>query len=263
MDNELAKVFAQLAELSAEMSKLFSRAAELAGGVDSAEKIVAADYSARPKLNELQQIIDAANGGDVPSIFKLKKLAEENSVAKLALEKLYYDGDKETIGDVLVLPEGLEYVEDGEFVNLKNITKVVLPESLIGIGDDAFEDCTNLEEINFPDGLQSIGNGAFSGCALKEVKVPALTSIGRHQVFGYVEKVIFAEGRTTISNYSFANCSHLKEVIFPKSLMSILNNAFYGCGNLISITYYKRTENILINAFVDKWERLEKRVIYE
>jgi len=55
----------------------------------------------------------------------------------------------------------------------------------------------------------------------------------------------------------------LKEVIFPKSLMSILNNAFYGCGNLISITYYKRTENILINAFVDKWERLEKRVIYE
>lgn len=263
MDNELAKVFAQLAELSAEMSKLFSRAAELASCVESAEKVVTADDSAQPKLTELQQIINAANGGDVPAIFKLKELAKENSAAKLALEKLYYDGDKENIGAVLVLRDGLEYVENGEFSNLESIKKVVLPESLIGIGEDSFEGCINLEEINLPDGLQSIGNGAFSGCILKEITIPALTSIGRHQVFGYVEKVIFAEGRTTMANYSFANCSNLKEVIFPKSLTSIVNNAFYGCNNLISITYYKRTENVLINAFVDKWERLEKRVIYE
>lgn len=263
MNNELAEVFAQLAALSAEMSKLFSRASELAGGVDSSEKISPAEDFAQPESNEIQQTIDAANGGDVPAIFKLKELAKKNSLAKSALEKLYYDGDRENIGAVLVLRDGLDYVENGEFSNLTNITKVVLPESLIGIGDDAFEGCTSLTEINFPDDLKSIGNGAFSGCILKEVTVPALTSIGRHQVFGYVEKVIFAEGRTTIANYSFANCSNLKEVIFPKSLTSIVNNAFYGCSNLISVTYYKRTENILINAFVDKWERLEKRVIYE
>ena len=260
MDNELAEIFSRLAELSAEMSKLYSRAAELAGGV---EKIVTVDDSARLEVNELEQTIDAATGGDVAAIFKLKELAKKNSAAKFALEKLYYDGDNKNATGTLVLRDGLKYIEDGEFVNLENVTKVVLPESLIGIGDDAFEGCINLEEINLPACLKSIGNGAFSGCILKEVTVPALTSIGRHQVFGYVEKVIFAEGRTTISNYSFANCSNLKEVIFPKSLTSIVNNAFYGCNNLNFVTYYKRTENILINAFVDKWERLEKRVIYE
>ena len=263
MDNELAKVFAQLAELSAEMSKLFSRAAELAESVDASEKVVMVDDFARPKVDEIQQTINSAVGGDVPAIFKLKELAKINSVAKSALEKLYYDGDKKNIGAVLVLRDGLEYVENGEFSNLESVIKVVLPESLIGIGDDSFEGCIKLEEINLPDGLKSIGNGAFSGCILKEVTVPAFTSIGRHQVFGYVEKVIFAEGRTTIANYSFANCSNLREVIFPKSLTSIVNNAFYGCINLISVTYYKRTENILINAFIDKWEKLEKRVIYE
>ena len=155
MNSELSRIFAQIAELSSEISKLCSRAAELAGGVEVED---------RESKELLRQTINDAVAGDVQAIFKLKEAAKENSVAKWALEKLYYDGDKKNAVGTIILREGLKYIEQNEFSGLKNVTKIILPEGLVNIGDNAFDGCISLEEIYFPRSLNFIGYSVFWNC---------------------------------------------------------------------------------------------------
>ena len=183
MNNELANIFSQLAELTAEMSKLYSRAAEICGNeIVSSEK-----SSGRLNQNDLRELLIAAERGDVPAILKLKVLAKENSQAYSELEKLYYDGDRKKAVGTIILRDGLRYIEHGEFKNLKNITHIIFPEGLTGIGDNAFEGCISLEELTLPEGLTSIGNNAFKDCHnLKEIYFPrnCLTLIGTNAFYG-------------------------------------------------------------------------------
>ena len=180
MNNELAQIFSQLAVLTAEMSKLYSRAAEICGN-----EIVSSKKDGFK--NDLREILIAAERGDVPAILKLKILAKENSQAHDELEKLYYDGDKKKAIGTIILRDGLRYIEHGEFKNLKNVTNIIFPEGLVGIGDNAFEDCISLEKLTLPEGLTSIGNNAFKNCHnLKEIYFPrsCLTLIGTNAFYG-------------------------------------------------------------------------------
>lgn len=56
-----------------------------------------------------------------------------------------------------------------------------------------------------------------------------------------MEKVIFPSTLKTIDNYSFKNCTKLKEVTLPASLREIYKNSFYNCTNLTKLIYGEGT----------------------
>ena len=65
----------------------------------------------------------------------------------------------------IVLPEGLEVIDDNAFCGFKNLEEINLPSTLVRIGDNAFTNCSSLANVAFPEGLKEIGKSAFSGMA--------------------------------------------------------------------------------------------------
>lgn len=68
------------------------------------------------------------------------------------------------------VPEEIEFrpgtttIGKGAFGSCKSITKVVLPEGVEKIEDNAFYGCKNLQVIQLPNSLKVIANSAFYGC---------------------------------------------------------------------------------------------------
>ena len=84
------------------------------------------------------QTIDAANGGNIDAILKLKSLAEDGDTqATDALEKLYWDGNKEHAVGTVVIREGVTTLANDAFMYCDKLKKVILPDSLISIADGA------------------------------------------------------------------------------------------------------------------------------
>ena len=243
MNNELAKIFSELAAAYKKpsvdndaISKLFARAAELGANVGSTPAQI---HGNEQNAESLQDIILDASNDDIPAILKLKKLAKEDRQAKAALKNLYYDGDQKKTFGTMILYDGLKYIDEGEFKNLKNVTKIVLPESLVGIDNNAFEGCINLEEVYFPQTLTSIGASAFQGCrSLKQINLPdSVTSIG-DSAFSQctnLKEVVLSKGLTYISNGAFSGCSSLPKIEIPDSVNSIGDSAFAHGTNLKEI----------------------------
>ncbi len=66
------------------------------------------------------------------------------------------------------IPEGIEVIESGAFMECPYLEEVVFPSTLKKIGSAAFSDCVNLKRYRLPYGLTEIGSYAFLGCELIE-----------------------------------------------------------------------------------------------
>lgn len=71
----------------------------------------------------------------------------------------------------IVIPEGVEHIGDGAFIENKKIQSVVLPQSLTWIGMSAFSECVNLKSITIPANVTFIDKLAFSNSGLEEVVI--------------------------------------------------------------------------------------------
>lgn len=72
-----------------------------------------------------------------------------------------------------------------------------------------------------------------------------------------LQKLVFANGVTSIGESAFVNCANLKTLVLSKDVKKIYENAFYNCDNLTAIYNYRPTPtNIYANTFtgVDKFE---------
>lgn len=80
----------------------------------------------------------------------------------------------------VVVPEGVEKIEDSGFWGCKSLKSVTLPSSLRVIEGDAFRMCEELESIVIPEGVDEIGMDAFTSCSkLKDIYLPnSLWDIG-------------------------------------------------------------------------------------
>ena len=71
-----------------------------------------------------------------------------------------------------ILPNTMVRLEENVF-NTAYLEEVVLPEGLQGIEDRTFYNCSALRSINLPESLTYIGESAFQGAGLTEVRIPA------------------------------------------------------------------------------------------
>ena len=165
--------------------------------------------------------------------------------------------DKKTIlkvpyeyGEECVIPEGVETIAAGVFVDRYDISSVVLPESLKTIEDMAFCNCAELKTIRIPAGVTTIGAEAFGGTPV------AFEVDANNKNYASLDGVLFSKDMTTLycgggvtkSDYTIPNgveavavdafwgCQTLQKVTVPEGVKSIRTMAFYGCSNLVSVT---------------------------
>lgn len=75
-------------------------------------------------------------------------------------------------GTAVRLREDTVSIGGGAFYDCPELIDIILPEGLQRIENVAFAGCINLEEIELPESLKIIGEGAFSNCGLTHVEIP-------------------------------------------------------------------------------------------
>ena len=109
----------------------------------------------------------------------------------------------------IIIPDGVEEIEDSAFKNCITLEKIIIPKSVIKIGRGAFYNCKKLIEIKLPQSLTAIDSFVFAGCSnLLSVQMP--------------------DSLTTIECGAFARCNKLKEIELPGDCLEEGKNFFGG-----------------------------------
>ena len=119
---------------------------------------------------------------------------------------------KNTTTRSVVLPDTVEEIAEGAFVDMDVLETVELPSSLRYIGRSAFRDCKRLKIIDFPEGLKEIDSFAFAGCT-------SLIS------------ALLPDSLKTLGDEAFCKCISLEEVRLPEA-PEYIGRAFYDCKKL-------------------------------
>lgn len=206
-----------------------------------------------------------------------------------SVDGLLYTKDMKNLKNVpvdiegeLVLPEGVQEIEEGVFRNCEKLTKITFPKTLKIIGENAFNWCRELKEVFIPASVDSIGSWAFD-CKMvvdsenksyssedgvlynkdktKIVRFP--TSIqGEFSIPNMVidiENCCFRESKLssiiipnsvkTIGYQSFGTCK-IDTLTIPNSVEYIGNSAFSYCTHISNFIIPKSVKKIDDGAFV-------------
>ncbi|MBR4142887.1 MAG: leucine-rich repeat domain-containing protein, partial [Firmicutes bacterium] len=82
--------------------------------------------------------------------------------SEYCLDSVCINPEASPVVDVVV-PDGVESINERAFEGLSGITGVVLPDSLRGIGAYAFDGCSALVNMGLPDNMVWIHENAFAG----------------------------------------------------------------------------------------------------
>ncbi len=171
-------------------------------------------------------------------------------------ENGYYDLDdkKSAIGNdtvtSVVIPEGVETINQYAFYNCTALRNVTLPASCKQIGEHAFEDCVILENVNF-DHVKIVCDYAFNNCkslSCEEIGGAKTSEIYTVGAYGFAN-TRFSDLTLTrlarIGEGAFANCSKLATV--ELGLSTRVSAKMFENSGLTSITVY--ADSIADGAF--------------
>ncbi len=163
----------------------------------------------------------------------------------------------------VVIPQGLEVIDDSAFAGCTSLESVVLSSSVKSIGDEAFCGCVRLSSLTIPKGdLYHIWKDAFKATPLVEddatgvaicdgwvigsnARCPAVVDLPegvRGMAYfafeGRVElkSVTMPKGVTEIPAWAFQGCENLRTVVIPEGVTTIGLRSFHGCRRLSSVT---------------------------
>lgn len=122
------------------------------------------------------------------------------------------------------IPNSVTHIGEGAFSGCISLTSVSLPNSLMSIGDGAFTYCPSLTSLTIPEGVEYIGYEAFSDCAsLTYLSIPNSVQYSYEEVYdyGYTE-VYYLEGYTSIRG-----CYNLKTLIVPADFFAPEDDYYY------------------------------------
>ena len=110
------------------------------------------------------------------------------------------------------IPQGIQIIGAGAFMDCKSLEKVVIPDSVKHIEEEAFSGCSNYNSFDLPTSIITIGDEAFYYC----------TSFS---------SVVIPEGVTTIGEFAFSGCS-METITLPNSVCEFGGNPFTSCAKL-------------------------------
>ncbi len=183
--------------------------------------------------------------------------------------KIYKDGE------LIVIPEGKNFIECGEYEGNTIIKCVKIPTTVSRIEEFAFRGCISLETIEIPCGVIEIESYAFWGCtslksviiqngvknigeevfkdciSLEHIILPASTEIGcgAFDSCTSLNSVKLPDEITTISTCMFSGCTSLEYIKIPDSVIEIEDRAFENCSSLKAINLPNNIESIGSGCF--------------
>lgn len=153
----------------------------------------------------------------------------------------------------IILPEGLEYIEECYFSGCTSLTDVTIPNTVTIIKGEAFENCTSLKNVTFSDNITTIEMCAFLNCSsLLDINIPnKLNTIGycAFKNCTSLQNITFSNNLKLIDTYAFYGCSSLTNIIIPENVESISSEAFKGCSSLTDLTIKAKRLDCGRNAF--------------
>ena len=118
----------------------------------------------------------------------------------------------------LTIPENVEVVSDGAFMNCKKLTEAtVTGGGKTTVGNHVFDTCASLKKITIADGVSSVGDFVLSNC-------DSLTD------------VVIGKGVVSIGNCAFWDCDGLISITIPTNVSSLGGGAFFHCNKLENVT---------------------------
>ena len=92
-------------------------------------------------------------------------------------------------GDIasVVVPDGIEELEDHAYDHWLHVTSVTLPNSVKIVGEYVFYNCRSLSSLTLSNSLRIVGNYAFGGCfGLTSLTLPkSVESLGEGAALTY------------------------------------------------------------------------------
>lgn len=167
-----------------------------------------------------------------------------------AIGSYAFDGN-DTLQSV-VLPAGVNKLENGAFFGCSALASITLPEGLTSIGNSAFTDCKSLATIDLPQSLTTLGASVFYGCSsLNHVVLPALLTEIPNGAFNDCTSLtdIDLGNITVIGEEAFDDCTALTTLICNEKLKEIGASAFTYCTALENVTLNAALETIGAHAF--------------
>lgn len=195
-----------------------------------------------------------------------------------ALDKRYRTAYWSELREV-ILPEGVEEIEQETFngcealerinfpTSLKKLgnsalsntglTSLALPETLEEVDDFCFSNCKRLETLTFPVKPIQIGNsfiGApnlFIHCSsLKRINIPAYCKCDfLYLGCASLEEASLSKGMKKVQNLAFSGCIALRKIDIPDTVMEILPDAFRNCASLKELVIPPKVKKVGKNAF--------------
>ncbi|MBO6081850.1 MAG: leucine-rich repeat protein [Bacteroidales bacterium] len=141
-------------------------------------------------------------------------------------------------GATIVIPDGIESIDDYAFAGCKNLTEVIIPGSVKSIGRYAFYECSNLTEVSIPESVESIGASAFEDCEeLLSINIPSRIKRIEGKTFAAcmsLPSITIPDGVEYIGSSAFESCFALANVTLPTSVNYLGDGAFASCNSFTS-----------------------------
>lgn len=144
------------------------------------------------------------------------------------------------------LPETLKQIGKCAFDGAENLHSVILPEGLEKIEAYAFRDCKKLESVNIPKGLSRLRDCAFQGCVrLADMNGFVIIDDVLFDYIGYRTDVIVPEGVVRISEEVFEGRSDITSVRLPSTVRGLNHYTFRNCAGLADKDGYIVVDGIM------------------
>lgn len=147
----------------------------------------------------------------------------------------------------------MDFINQNEFENNKNLIAVKLPNTLRTINNSSFKSCERLKAVNLPKSITEIRDSAFEGCiSLENINIESQIKNLSAKAFKNcisLKKVTLPEGLISIADSAFNYCLSLETINFPSTLQTIGTASFYSCKSLKSIKLNSKLTKIDDNAF--------------
>lgn len=181
----------------------------------------------------ISSIILKPHDNDTPLDTSIQEKVE-HVVVEDGIPKIDYAFDGHGFHNIktIDIPNSVNSISNGAFLNCSGLSSVALPNGVPSIGAFTFSGCTSLTSVTIPNGITSIGESAFANC-------------------GGLTSVIIPDGVTSIGTSAFSGCAGLTAVSFPNGVASIGESAFANCGGLTSVTIPNSVTSIGASAFKD------------